>query len=318
MQQTVEQIRSQYDQSNGQPFYTSGRFAVVNCSFKEARTGSRFAVVELRDGTGSLTARCFESSLIDELASVGAVDANLKVDEFNSAMSCVLNSYDKAALSDDDVLSLAGLNVDVHKKRIQLLEGWLDECDSSPYGEVLRALFSKDGTWKQFCLAPAAVRLHHAEPGGLVRHLVEVGKAGLALLDSTGDEYDKPYFLAGVFLHDIGKLDTYTTPPTITYTAQGQMGEHQVWSTFRLAKACSEVAVSASIEAKLVHIIEQAHGAYRHAEWQDPLGAEVKALASADFFSSKLGLTDRERTTGGLLSDLELHENTTAVPSELF
>ena len=35
-------------------------------------------------------------------------------------------------------------------------------------------------------MAPAAVRLHHAEPGGLVRHLVEVGSAGLALLDPMG------------------------------------------------------------------------------------------------------------------------------------
>ena len=30
------------------------------------------------------------------------------------------------------------------------------------------------------------------------------------------------------FVHDLGKLDTYTLPPTIKYTAHGQMGEHQI------------------------------------------------------------------------------------------
>ena len=143
-------------------------------------------------------------------------------------------------------------------------------------------------------MAAAAVRMHHAEPGGLVRHLVEVGTAGLALLDSLGHPYDRAYFLAGVFLHDIGKLDTYTAPPTIAYSAQGQVVEHQVFSTFRLGKACAKVQVPAAIEARLIHMIEQAHGAFRHAEWQDPVGVEVKSLATADFHSARLGATDKE------------------------
>lgn len=317
MQRTAEQIRAEYEQAGGRAFHTEGRFAVVNYTYKEARTGSRFAVVELRDGTGSFTARCFEAALLDQLQTAGAVDARIKVEEFNGSMSCVLSAYDVAQLSDDDVLALAGLDLEVHRQRVALLEGWLEECDGTVYGDVLRAIFAEAGTWRAFCMAPAAVRLHHAEPGGLVRHLVEVGAAGLALLDSTGCEYDRPYFIAGVFLHDIGKLDTYSEPPTITYTAHGQMGEHQIWSTFRLAKACASVGVPRSIEAKLVHIVEQAHGAYRHAEWQDPVGPEAKALAAADFFSSRLGLTEKERTATNLLEDLFEQEASAASAGDL-
>jgi 3'-5' exoribonuclease len=304
MNKTVEQIQAEYGTANGRSFFAEGRFAVVNCTFKESRTGSRFAVVELRDGTGSFTARCFEAALLDELASAGAVDARLKVEEFNGNMSCVIAAYDRAELSTDDILALGGLDIDVHHARVATLRGWIDECDGTIYGDVLRAVFEEPGAWDAFCMAPAAVRLHHAEPGGLVRHLVEVGSAGLALLDSTEREYDRPYFLAGVFLHDIGKLDTYTAPPTIAYTAHGQLGEHQIWSTFRLAKACARVNAPRSCEAKLVHIIDQAHGAYKHAEWQDALGPEAKALAAADFFSSRLGETDKERGSRRLLDDL--------------
>lgn len=304
MPKTVDQIRAEYDGSGGVAFFAEGRFAVVNCTFKEGRTGRRFATVELRDGTGSFTARCFDEALADTLADAGAVDARLKVEEFNGSMSCVINAFDVAELSHDDVLRLAGLDPDVHAQRVATLERWLEECDGTVYGDVLRACFAEPGTWDDFCMAPAAVRLHHAEPGGLVRHLVEVGSAGLALLESTGAEYDRPYFLAGVFLHDIGKLDTYTLPPTITYTAHGQLGEHQIWSTFRLAKACAAVGAPRSVEARLVHIIEQAHGAYKHAEWQDALGTEVKALAAADFFSSRLGETEKERKAQAALDRL--------------
>lgn len=304
MAKTAVEIRAEYDEAAGRAFFAEGRFAVVNCTFKESRTGSRFATIELRDGTGSFTARCFDAATCDGLEDAGAIDARLKVEEFNGSMSCVLQAYDVAELSSEDVLRLAGLDPEVHAARVALLEQWLGECDGTVYGDVLRACFAETGSWDDFCMAPAAVRLHHAEPGGLVRHLVEVGKAGLALLDSTDEEYDRPYFLAGVFLHDLGKLDTYTLPPTITYTAHGQLGEHQIWSTFRLAKACAAVGAPRSVEARLVHIIEQAHGAYKHAEWQDALGPEVKALAAADFFSSRLGETEKERKSQAALDRL--------------
>jgi 3'-5' exoribonuclease len=294
MAKNVEQIRAEYEQAAGRAFHAEGRFAVVNCTFKDGRNG-RFATVELRDETGSFTARCFDAAIADRLEGSGAIDARLKVEEFNGSMSCIINAFDIAELSTDDILRLGGLDPDLHAQRVATLERWLEECDGTVYGDVLRACFTEAGTWEAFCMAPAAVRLHHAEPGGLVRHLIEVGSAGLALLDSTGSDYDRPYFLAGVFLHDIGKLDTYTLPPTITYTAQGLMGEHQIWSTFRLAKACGAVGAPRSVEARLLHIIEQAHGAYRHAEWQDALGVEAKALAAADFFSSRLGETEKER-----------------------
>lgn len=308
MPKTVEQIRSEYEESSGRSFFTEGRFAVVNCTFKESKNGNRFATVELRDETGSLTARCFDAALVDGLANAGAIDARMKVEEFNSSMSCIINVYDIAQLSVEDVLRLGGLDPEVHAQRVATLKEWLAQCDGTVYGDVLQSCLSDPEVWESFCLAPAAVRLHHAEPGGLVRHLVEVGSAGLALLDSTQQEYDRPYFLAGVFLHDIGKLDTYTMPPTISYTAQGLMGEHQIWSTFRLAKACASVGAPKSIEARLLHIIEQAHGAYKHAEWQDALGVEAKALAAADFFSSRLGQTEKERKTQDALDLLLIQE----------
>ena len=295
MAKTVTEIRAEYDGAAGRPFFAEGRFAVVNCTFKDSRNGNRFATVELRDGTGSFTARCFDAPLVPGLETAGAIDARLKVEEFNGSMSCVINAYDVAQLSTEDVLRLGGLDPEVHAQRVATLEAWLSQCDGTVYGDVLRACFADPADWEAFCMAPAAVRLHHAEPGGLVRHLVEVGSAGLALLDSTGTDYDRPYFLAGVFLHDLGKLDTYTLPPTIQYTAQGLMGEHQIWSTFRLAKACAAVGAPKSVETRLLHIIEQAHGAYKHAEWQDALGPEAKALAAADFFSSRLGETEKER-----------------------
>ncbi|MCW2924099.1 MAG: putative HD-superfamily hydrolase [Thermoleophilia bacterium] len=294
MPHTIEQIRAEYEGAGGRSFHAEGRFAVVNCQFREGR-GGRFAVVDLRDGTGSFTVRCFEAAIIEALVDAGAIDARLKVEEFNGNMSCVLSAYDVAQLDGDDIMRLAGLDPEVHAARVATLEGWLAECDGTIYGDVLRECFREEGTWEAFCMAAAAVRLHHAEPGGLVRHLVEVGSGGLALLDSTGADYDRPYFLAGVFLHDLGKLDTYTAPPTIAYTAEGQLGEHQIWSTFRLAKACAAIGAPRSVEARLLHIIEQAHGSHRHAEWQDPLGPEPKALAAADLFSSRLGQTEKER-----------------------
>ena len=306
--QTIEQVRAAHDTSNGSEFVVEGRFVIVNCTTKEGK-GGPFAVLELRDPTGSLTARCFEGARLEELAGAGTVDCRLRMSTFNNSISAAIVQFEAVELTGDEVLRYAGLDVEAHAARVQQVKRWIDECDGTVYGDVLREIFAGEGVWEQFCMAPAAVRMHHAEPGGLVRHIHEVALAGLGLLDSAvpsggAPTYDRAYFLAGVLLHDIGKLDTYTTPPTIAYTAQGQLAEHQIYSTFRLAKACAKVGVPASIEAKLIHIIEQAHGAFRHAEWQDPLGVEVKALAAADFFSSRLGVTEKERRSQDALDQL--------------
>jgi 23S rRNA maturation-related 3'-5' exoribonuclease YhaM len=203
------------------------------------------------------------------------------------------------------VLAFAGLDMTAHAANVAQLTEWRNELEAGDtlYAPVLTELLA-NGAFEALCMAAGAVKMHHANPGGLAQHLVEVGRGGLALLDSTGAAYDRAYFLAGVFCHDIGKLDTYTAPPTIAYTAQGLMGEHQIFSTFRLGKACAAVGATKTTEAKLVHIIEQAHGSHRHAEWQDPLGVECKALAAADIFSSRLHETDKERTAQGLLDGL--------------
>lgn len=301
---TIADINERYATSGGRDFTVTGRFAIASRTERQGK-GGPFLVVELRDPTGAIVARCFDAASLERLSSVNAIDGRLKIGEFNGSISAVLNEFAEADLTPAEVLEYAGLDAGAHAERVELLASWRRDCAGTIYGDVLEEIFRADGSWDQFCMAAAAVRMHHAEPGGLVRHLCEVGKAGLGLLDSTGEAYDRPYFLAGVFLHDIGKLDTYSAPPTISYSAQGQLAEHQIWSTFRLGKACAAIDVPPAVEAKLIHIIEQAHGAYRHAEWQDPLGVEVKALATADFFSSRLGVTDRERQSRELLDSVE-------------
>lgn len=305
--QTIEQVRASYEATAGREFQASGRYAVVSCTMKEGR-GGMFAIVELRDPSGSLVARCFDAACLERLSTTPAIDVRLRVGEYNGAISAVVQSFESAQLSEQEVLRYAGLDPEAHALRMAQVRTWLDECDGTVYGDVLHEIFDDERTWRQFCMAPAAVRMHHAEPGGLVRHICEVGRAGLALLDSLepiGEAaYDRAYFLAGVLLHDIGKIDTYTAPPTISYTAQGQLVEHQIYSVVRLAKACAARGVPSSIEARLIHIVEQAHGAYRHAEWQDPLGVEAKALAAADYYSSRLGVSDKERRSHDALDRL--------------
>jgi hypothetical protein len=297
--QTIEQIVADHASRGGGEFVTGGRFVVASYSVRDGKRG-QFAALTLSDPSGRVDANCFDDALVVALRDAGAIDCQLRVSTFNNRISVVIQTAQVAELTFDEMLRFAGLDPEVHARRIATIQGWLDDCKGTVYGDVLDAIFTPE-TWNEFVQAPAAVKMHHAEPGGLVRHLVEVGSGGLGLLESTGEAYDRPYFLAGVMLHDIGKLDTYTLPPTIAWTAHGQLAEHQIWSTFRLAKACAQVGVPRSIEAKLVHIIEQAHGAYKHAEWQDALGPEVKALAAADFFSSRLGETRREKESRELL-----------------
>lgn len=300
---TIEQIHVAHAADPARELRTPGSFAVASVTQKDGRSGA-FAVVELRDSTGQLTARCFNDGAVEALkAAGGAINCRLKISSYQGAISAIIQDFEAVELSREELLVFAGLDREKHALHTGQLEKWRDDVKLSPFGPVIENLLAGDA-WDELCVAGGAVRMHHASPGGLAQHLFEVGRAGLAMLQSTGMDFDPAYFLAGLFAHDIGKLDTYSAPPTIAWTAHGQLAEHQVLSVFRLGKACAAAGVSPAIEARLIHIVEQAHGEHRHAQWQDPVGIEAKALACADQFSANLHPTDRERQAQGLLDDI--------------
>ena len=73
--------------------------------------------------------------------------------------------------------------------------------------------------------APAAMTMHHAFLGGLLEHVVSL--IGLAArVAAHYPELDRDLLLAGVVLHDIGKIDELRYARGIDYSTEGRLLGH--------------------------------------------------------------------------------------------
>ena len=72
---------------------------------------------------------------------------------------------------------------------------------------------------------PAAARIHHNFIGGLATHTSGMIKLAVALANIY-PQIDRDYLLAGVIVHDLGKIDEFTSPVVTEYSPQGKLLGH--------------------------------------------------------------------------------------------
>src|SRR5256712_183880 len=74
--------------------------------------------------------------------------------------------------------------------------------------------------------APAAKQIHHAWLGGLLEHVLSLCRLGVIAAEHY--RVDLNLLLAGVVLHDIGKIYELSYDRSFEYTTEGQLLGHMV------------------------------------------------------------------------------------------
>ena len=97
--------------------------------------------------------------------------------------------------------------------------------------EDLKALLSKIAADPDIAarlrLAPAAKTLHHAFLGGLLEHILSLCRlAKLVVQNYNGIDID--LLIAGVILHDLGKIYELSYARSFNYTSEGQLLGHMM------------------------------------------------------------------------------------------
>lgn len=134
---------------------------------------------------------------------------------------------------------------------------------------------------------PAAERLHHAYTGGMVEHLNEM----FSLMDGLKTFYTNANFeliTAGIFLHDIGKLEELEVNGfTTTRTDVGKLVGHLILS-FKILHQLLPDNFSDDKLLELEHMILAHHGELEFGSPVTPKTLEAQLLHSIDNTSSKL------------------------------
>ncbi len=204
-----------------------GVFACVRKDRLTSRTGSTYLALELRDRTGTITARAFRDA--DQLAALfergDLVSVRGRVERFRDELVLEVDSIARAG-GVDPALFLPSTYRDVDE-----LDGFLEHLSGEVYDRGYRSLLDAllaDGelraAWRQ---APCTRATHHAYLGGLLEHTVAVATLAHEV-SALHPRLNSDLLLTAAIVHDLGRTREFTFGAEIGVTEEGRLLGHIV------------------------------------------------------------------------------------------
>jgi 3'-5' exoribonuclease len=168
------------------------------------------------------------------------------------------------------------------------LDEWRRELRKPRLAQVLALFYEDEDFRSRYGQCPASTAGHHAALGGLLKHTVEVGAIARVIGRVAGA--DAELVLAGVLLHDIGKLEAYRWDRLFEYTPAGHLTGHVVLGSLLLEGRLAEPgapACTAEERTLLHHLILSHHGKLEFGSPVTPMTLEAEVLHWADNASAR-------------------------------
>jgi 3'-5' exoribonuclease len=268
-----------------------GFFLVLAKQQRTTKTNKPYLNLMLGDKTGQIEARVWEPGdpRIAKTFDRGDVvkirgcatrfddRCQLKIDQLRIALPLEVDKTDLLPATTFDVTVLWSK-----------LQASVESLANPDLQRLLTALLSDEAIAAAFREAPAARGLHHAWLGGLLEHVVSL----LGMADRVAAHYpmlDRDLLIAGVILHDIGKIRELSWAIGFEYTIEGillghiQIGVDLVEKTIATLPDFPE-----RLRTLVLHMILSHHGKLEFGSPKLPMIPEALALNFIDDLDAKM------------------------------
>ena len=140
---------------------------------------------------------------------------------------------------------------------------------------------------------PAAARIHHNFIGGLATHTTGMIRLAVALYNIY-PSLSRDYLLAGVIVHDLGKIEELTSPVVTEYSTAGKLLGHISIMDARLLQIGKDLGLEDSEELMILrHMILSHHGQYEFGSPVRPETLEAEMLNLIDNIDARINTIDK-------------------------
>jgi 3'-5' exoribonuclease len=254
------------------------------------RSGKSWLELALRDRTGSIPAKMWDNfeALAKTFEADDVVQIRGRVKLYNGQKEMTLEQIVPAAVRDYDLADfLAHTKHDV-EKLFGDLSAAVAAVKNPWIKRLLESVVTDPAIVPKLKRAPAAMSMHHAFVGGLLEHTVSLIGLGRAVA-AHYPELDFDVLLAGIVLHDIGKIDELSYERATNYTTAGRLLGHITIGTLLAREKIKAIAGFPETLAILIeHLILSHHGTYEFGSPSLPQTREAIALHFLDDMDSKM------------------------------
>ena len=270
-------------------------YRIANKQVRLNRNGDSYLQVEIYDKTGTLTVRMWNAgenvARAFEVGDYAQVFGKAQVFQGNlQIIAKKLVHAEEDAYNPDDYVKQSGIDVAKLVKRLKQL---VETIKTPSLRNLADCLLVDNEFMTQFCDAPAGVKNHHADKGGLLEHTLSV----MELADKTAALYpilNRDLLLTGALVHDISKIDEIRFDVEIAYSDEGQLLGHLVMGVEKLNEKIAESErlsgedMPEYLKTQLKHLIISHHGEYEFGSPKLPMTLEAITLHHLDCMDSKI------------------------------
>ncbi|MBI2920424.1 MAG: HD domain-containing protein [Planctomycetes bacterium] len=278
-------------------------FLLTNVELRQTKAGGNFLSLELSDRSGRMQAKVWDNAdvVMKKVKAGDFVRVRGQAKIYNKRLDMTVHSI----VAVDEKTVDKAVFVPRSQKDVGELQAAYREIVNGVKNAWLKTLlrtFTEDPEWfARFCDSPAAVRLHHACVGGLLEHVVTLSRLAIAI-SPFYPNLDRDLLIAGIFLHDVGKVRELTTDKGFQYTDEGRLVGHIAIGSQMLEEVVRGIPdFPEDLRLRLQHMVLSHHGELEYGSPVLPATMEAVALHHLDNLDAKIYAFDqamRESTTG--------------------
>ncbi len=270
-------------------------FRVLDKQHRANRQGSMYLLLQLADRTGVISGIRWNSDqrIYESFQKGDYLQVSGGSQLHNGVLQIIIHDLEWVDASQIDLADFQSNDPALIENNWNELTSLFECLVDSDMRAVANQVFTSPKIADRLKIAPAGVKTHHASPGGLVQHLIDLTKLA-TFVASQYTAINKDLFLVGVLLHDLGKIDELLFEGELTYSDSGQLLGHLVQGVELVNEIASNVKQSTGHEidaAKLLrlkHMIVSHHGLLEHGSPKVPMTIEAIALSHIDDLDAKM------------------------------
>jgi 3'-5' exoribonuclease len=268
----------------------TGSFLVRVKEVRQKKTGEQYLSLVLGDRAGEVDAKMWDN--------VAEVLDTFERDDFVKVKGLVQVYHNRPQLTIHKIRRMEDAEVDFADyfpasardpgQMWDELRGLVAGVANPHLRGLLEALLGDEDIARRYRRAPAAKQIHHAYLGGLLEHVLSLcALARFTAAHYPGVDYD--LLLAGVVLHDIGKIYELNYERGFSYSSEGQLLGHILIALRMVAeKLAAMPEFPAPLRSLVEHMIVSHHGHLEFGSPKTPQFPEALLLHYLDDMDSKM------------------------------
>ena len=270
-------------------------FLLADKQLRANRNADLYLLASLRDKTGMVSGLMWNvtEESVSHISTGDFVRARGKVQLYQGGLQMIVTHIDAVSANSVDP-------ADFHPERNQDVEPMLNRVreiltgiDNPPLRSLMECFLIDETLVQSFSQAPAGIKAHHAYQGGLLEHSLNMMEVALRIADLY-PAADIGLVLAGIFLHDLGKVRELGYEASFVYTDEGQLLGHMSIAVEMLTEKIGDTEKLSGepfppeTALRLKHIILSHHGTYEFGSSRLPMTPEAVIVHYLDNLDAKV------------------------------